>query len=39
MTDAPKNIIGSGGGSPPPPPQPTRTPDTLHSRQLSLIHI
>ena len=35
MTDAPKNIIGSGGGSPPPPPQPTRTPDTLHSRQFA----
>ena len=24
-----------GGGSPPPPPQPTRTPDTLHSRQFA----
>ena len=35
MTNAPKNIIGSGGGSPPPPPQPTRTPDTLHSRQFA----
>ena len=35
MTDTPKNIIGSGGGSPPPPPQPTRTPDTLHSRQFA----
>jgi predicted phage tail protein len=35
MTDAPKNIIGSGGGSPPPPPQPTRAPDTLHSRQFA----
>ena len=35
MTDAPKNIIGSGGGSPPPPPQPTRTPDNLHSRQFA----
>ena len=36
MTDAPKNIIGSGGGgSPPPPPQPPRTPDTLHSRQFA----
>ena len=35
MTDASKNIIGSGGGSPPPPPQPTRTPDTLHSRQFA----
>ena len=36
MTDAPKNIIGSGGGR-----QrvqqaiPTRTPDTLHSRQFA----
>ncbi len=35
MTNAPKNIIGSGGGSPPPPPQPTRAPDTLHSRQFA----
>tara|TARA_Y100001938_G_scaffold103197_1_gene140895 strand:- start:679 stop:4092 length:3414 start_codon:yes stop_codon:yes gene_type:complete len=36
MTDAPKNIIGSGGRrSPSPPPQPTRTPDTLHSRQFA----
>ena len=35
MTKAPKKIIGSGGGSPPPPPQPTRTPDTLHSRQFA----
>ena len=37
MTDAPKNIIGSGGGrpSPPTPPQPTRAPDTLHSRQFA----
>ena len=38
MTKAPKKIIGSGGvfspPSPPPPPQPTRTPDTLHSRQF-----
>ncbi len=33
----PKIIKGSGGGrrSPPPPPQPTRTPDTLHSRQFA----
>ena len=31
----PKIIRGSGGGSPPPPPQPTRTPDTLHSRQFA----
>tara|TARA_B100000131_G_scaffold290056_1_gene302522 strand:+ start:2420 stop:5821 length:3402 start_codon:yes stop_codon:yes gene_type:complete len=30
-----KIIRGSGGGSPPPPPQPTRTPDTLHSRQFA----
>ena len=35
MTKAPKKIIGSGGGSPPTPPQPTRTPDTLHSRQFA----
>ena len=38
MTDAPKKIIGSGRGgrrSPPPPPQPTRAPDTLHSRQFA----
>ena len=42
MTNAPKNIQGAGGGggggggggAPPPPPQPTRTPDTLHSRQF-----
>jgi len=34
----PKGIQGSGGRrSPPPPPQPTRTPDTLHSRQFSTI--
>ena len=31
----PKITRGSGGGSPPPPPQPTRTPDTLHSRQFA----
>jgi len=30
-----KIIRGSGGGSPPAPPQPTRTPDTLHSRQFA----
>ena len=31
-----KIIRGSGGGgSPPPPPQPTRTSDTLHSRQFA----
>jgi len=36
MTNAPRKIIrGSGGGSPPPPPQPTRAPDTLHSRQFA----
>ena len=37
MTDAPKNIqgAGGGGGNPPPPPAPTRTPDTLHSRQFA----
>ena len=39
MTKPPKKIIGSGGVfSPPPPPtppQPTRTPDTLHSRQFA----
>ena len=38
MTEDKKKIIrGSGGGSPPPPPQPTRTPDTLHSRQFATI--
>ena len=32
----PKGIQGSGGRrSPPPPPQPTRAPDTLHSRQFA----
>ena len=39
MKKPPKKIIGSGGiFSPPPPPtppQPTRTPDTLHSRQFA----
>ena len=36
MTDNRKIIRGSGGGgSPPPPPQPTRTPDTLHSKQFA----
>ena len=39
MTDAPKKITGSGGvfrpAPPPTPPQPTRTPDTLHSRQFA----
>jgi len=36
MTDSKKIIRGSfgGGGSPSPPPQPTRTPDTLHSKQF-----
>ncbi len=37
MTNTPKKIIGSGGGSPPPPPQPTRTPDTLHSRSFATL--
>ena len=32
----PKIIRGSGGRpSPPTPPQPTRAPDTLHSRQFA----
>ena len=36
MTDKRKIIRGSGGGgSPPPPRQPTRTPDTLHSKQFA----
>jgi predicted phage tail protein len=36
MTDKRKIIRGSGGGgSPPPPPQPTRDPDTLHSKQFA----
>ena len=41
MTQNPKPIGGSGGGgggarrSPPPPRQPTRTPDTLHSKQFA----
>ena len=36
MTEDKKIIRGSGGGgSPPPPPQPTRTPDTLHSKQFA----
>ena len=36
MTDKRKTIRGSGGGSAPPPPrQPTRTPDTLHSKQFA----
>ena len=38
MTDKRRIIRGSGGGggaSPPPPPQPTRTPDTLHSKQFA----
>ena len=38
MTKNPKPIGGAGGGgrrSPPPPRQPTRTPDTLHSKQFA----
>tara|TARA_Y100000401_G_scaffold10869_1_gene7431 strand:- start:2633 stop:6271 length:3639 start_codon:yes stop_codon:yes gene_type:complete len=38
MTDKKKIIRGSfggGGSSPPPPRQPTRTPDTLHSKQFA----
>ena len=35
MTDKSKIIRGSKGGSPPPPRQPTRTPDTLHSKQFA----
>ena len=37
MTDKKKIIRGSGGGggSPSPPRQPTRTPDTLHSKQFA----
>jgi len=37
MTDKKKIIRGSFGGrsSPPPPRQPTRTPDTLHSKQFA----
>ena len=36
MTDKRKIIRGAGGGgSPPPPRQPTRTPDTLHSKQFA----
>ena len=31
----PKVIRGSGAPSPPTPPQPTRAPDTLHSRQFA----
>jgi predicted phage tail protein len=31
----PKIIRGSGAPSPPTPPQPTRAPDTLHSRQFA----
>ena len=39
MTEDKKKIIrgAGGGGSPPPPPSPTRTPDTLHSRQFATI--
>ena len=36
MTDKSKIIRGAGGRpSPPPPRQPTRTPDTLHSKQFA----
>ena len=35
MIDKRKIIRCSIGGSPPPPPQPTRTPDTLHSKQFA----
>jgi len=36
MTDKRKIIRGSGGPPPPPPPrEPTRTPDTLHSKQFA----
>ena len=36
MTDKRKIIRGSGGPPPPPTPrQPTRTPDTLHSKQFA----
>jgi predicted phage tail protein len=36
MTDKRKVIRGSGGSPPPPTPrQPTRTPDTLHSKQFA----
>jgi len=38
MTKDPKLIRGAGGGNrrqPPPPRQPTRTPDTLHSKQFA----
>ena len=36
MTDKRKIIRGAGGPpSPPPPRQPTRTPDTLHSKQFA----
>ena len=36
MKENHRNIRGSGGPPPPPPPrQPTRTPDTLHSKQFA----
>ena len=35
MTDKSKIIRGAKGGNPPPPRQPTRTPDTLHSKQFA----
>ena len=38
MTKNPKIIRGAGGAPPPSaPPQPTRTPDTLHSRQFATL--
>ena len=38
MTKNPKIIRGAGGPPPPSaPPQPTRTPDTLHSRQFATL--
>ena len=38
MTNNPKIIRGAGGPPPPSaPPQPTRTPDTLHSRQFATL--
>ena len=37
MTKKQKFIKGSGGGRPPPPRQPSRAPDTLHSRQFATI--
>ena len=38
MINNPKIIRGAGGGNQPSaPPQPTRTPDTLHSRQFATV--